>query len=164
MPSLEYTAIHEAGHAVTALLLGIPLRDVTVTPGRDLLLGVSYHGRTRIKGQPGAWMKRNPDRAHLFGVYMLAGPEASDLVFAGSTDYYAESGGDVDHALALFGRAGLAASASGARSFVREHWRSIWRVSRALLTHTTLDDVDAAALVPGVPLDPWRRRRAHPPR
>ncbi|MEK7413751.1 MAG: hypothetical protein AAB263_10605 [Planctomycetota bacterium] len=76
---LADTAVHEAGHAVVALVLGLPFEWVSIIPGDDSLGGVL--GENPLFGtNPDAWIASEVLLAEKTVVYFLAGFAADSLI------------------------------------------------------------------------------------
>lgn len=82
---LEAVAYHEAGHAVAAWLLHIPIRKVTIVPEGDALgyvlrRGVAFPKRVREALECGGWSDRDEAWAQFIAerhaMYCIAGMEA----------------------------------------------------------------------------------------
>jgi hypothetical protein len=87
MGQLEAVAYHEAGHAVAAWLLNIPLRKVTIVPEGDALgyvlrCGVAFPKRVREAFEFGGMSDRDEAWAYYIAerhaVYCIAGNEAQN--------------------------------------------------------------------------------------
>ena len=71
---LERTAVHEAGHCVFAILMGVPFRRVTVIPGAQ------FAGRIYLRDvEPPAHVKAARDYWKVRICVLLAGPLAETL-------------------------------------------------------------------------------------
>ena len=129
---LEFDVFHEAGHAVIAHILGVPISRVT-------LHGLSTRSRPQDQANQAIVAYAGPiaeDRHRRYSVeqhrQMWAGAEwRADLVNA--VRYL----GDGDPKLAL----------AQARQLVNEHWPSIELLAAALLARETLTGDEIAALL-----------------
>lgn len=165
-------AYHEAGHAVVARLLEIPVNRVTVFPTDDANQAIA-------EAHSAAYLSRNEDAAgQIIGLekdakVCLAGPYAqhhyrpaqgqtvddfpeewvSDIANAQSlvaTSWMIRQGISLDRGASLSdGQAAEAQRlwrplAAEAEALVAENWRAIERVAKALITHRELtgDDID----------------------
>jgi len=165
-------AYHEAGHAVVARLLEIPVNRVTISPTDDTNQAIA-------EAHSAAYLARNEDAAgQIVGLEKdakacLAGPYAqhhyrpaqgqtvddfpeewaSDIANAQSlvaTSWMIRQGTSLDRGASLSD--GQAAEvqrlwrplAAEAEALVAKNWRAIERVAKALITHRELtgDDID----------------------
>ena len=101
------TAVHEAGHAVIARVLGIPAGEVTIRPTQDHSLGHSVFADPRFDWRRGDGSKARA--ANAFAVALFAGAEAERILLESQV-----VGGGVDQecATACLAWAGAVRSAS----------------------------------------------------
>jgi hypothetical protein len=151
-------AIHEAGHAVAAILHDIPFEHVTIVPTDE------YNGCVRMEQPPAEYIaeetKDSPaslDYWHRRLIATMAGPAATKKLHPYG-DWHRHAWADVDVAGDIFERiherfdeaviqAHLKYIKALAASFVENNWKEIEAVAAALIEHGTLsgDQVRSAA-------------------
>jgi hypothetical protein len=145
------TAIHEAGHAVAAVLLGLPLIKVTLEPDYER----GWRGVTTIHdpSKTHVWKRITEQELREYAVFCLAGSVAEALFFpAEHTFTDGERLGvviceDDVHALRpIVDDEWLSRASALAGSFVLQHRDLILRVARALDETTTLSGAEVHAL------------------
>jgi hypothetical protein len=143
----ELTAYHEAGHAVIAHLVGIPVTGVDIEQYYD--------------GDGASWIERevpdSPDAAHALLLTMIAGYLAAahrvELRNDDRTDSHLMAGGMRDAAMAVMLALDLGTEVMDAAHEVerlfetRQVWAQVEAVAGALIVHATLNRAEFKALV-----------------
>lgn len=146
------TAAHEAGHAMVAALLGVPLERAKIS---HRLFSQAVDGVVTAEDQLFV-IGRYEDKFDHYAVIALAGPEAeaywrhktedADLAEARAVAFEAarnSSEADVNNARRCLrkgsGQLSLGQARSQARQLVMRHWTAITRTAEALDKHTTLN-------------------------
>jgi cell division protease FtsH len=101
------TAVHEAGHAVIARVLGIPAGEVTIRPTQDHSLGHSVFNDPRFDWRRGDGSKASA--ANAFVVALFAGAEAERILLESQV---VGDGVDQERATACLAWAGAVRGAS----------------------------------------------------
>lgn len=145
MNDLRVTAIHEAGHAVIALRLGLVFDHVTTVPDDDAETDGALHW-TDLQSAGDLEIAPTAD-----AVVLLAGPFAeARLVESTLHEVLAgEAAGEDREALATLGLDDdeFVAASRDALALVEQEWPAIERVADALLEYETLDFDEVEALV-----------------
>lgn len=157
VPMWESVSVHEAGHAVVGVLLGVPVHHVRLDYQQVSLLGrwevVGYTGI----GPNGHSAELDERDAVLF---VLAGLEAESLWISAANhvslpraqaevESRKASRGDVDTITACLPDSGLTLDQARdqAQGLVLHHWQSIENVATALREHRYLPGTAVARLV-----------------
>lgn len=154
----KQTAIHEAGHAVVARVLGVAAGEVTIRPTEDQSIGHSIIADPRFIWQRGDGSKSKAAKS--FAVALFAGAEAERLILQ-SQDV--GDGIDRERATACLAWAGAVRGASfvgddvferheerlrgRAAQLVQQHRLKIERVADALIERQTLSGAEVDALL-----------------
>lgn len=148
----QITAAHEAGHAVVAALLGVPLEHAKIHPR---WFSDAVDGVVEAEAQPFV-LGTYEDKFDRYAVIALAGPEAeaywrhktedADLDAARAAAFDAATHSheaDVNNARRCLrkgsGHLSLGQARSQARRLVTHHWNAITRTAAALDKHSTLN-------------------------
>jgi hypothetical protein len=146
--TLRTTAIHEAGHAVVALRLGLVFDFVTTVPDEHAETDGALHW-TDLQSAGDLEIAPAAD-----AIVLLAGPFA-EARLTGSTLHEVladDPAGEDREALATLGLDDdeFVAAGRDALAMVEEDWPAIERVADALLESETLDFAEVEALVDAV--------------
>jgi hypothetical protein len=137
MDDLRITAIHEAGHAVIALRLGLVFDRVTTVPDDDAETDGALHW-TELQSSGDLELSAEVD-----AIVLLAGPFAEAKLLESSLDEIlaGEAAGDDRETLATLGLTDhefLSASRE-ALALVEQEWSMIERVASELMQRDWLD-------------------------
>ena len=158
MEGADLLAIHEAGHAVVALALGLRIVAVSITDATGTADFAPLRPKV-IHGKPTTRLLRALD---IYGQICLAGPTAelwSDPNAFNLEDYdWPDTGGDVEpwaqdvtEVMRLSAKLGtpdwFRAMARKTRERVEQHWSAIETVADALLRQGTLAEDELLTLV-----------------
>jgi hypothetical protein len=164
--SAEVMAHHEAGHAVAALLLGVPFIEVRIVPGENGKIGVDFKVMPWTSPRPEAklagftdeewnevsrddskweaWHKKDNDD---YAIFMLAG-KAAQVEYAGMArdedarfDY-----SFIEHRLPRSYER-LNELESQADRFVKGHWNAVRAVANELLKQSKLTEAEVRTIV-----------------
>jgi ATP-dependent Zn protease len=131
--------IHEAGHAVMALVLGCKVEAVTVVPTDDAAGGVRYRAPTDT----------------IDALVILAGPAAEVLALGELDGAEVE---DFDEAAKIIAAERVPAMLDTAVALLGAHWTTVERLAQVLCERPTLSGHDMQRALRGLlrPLGPWR--------
>ena len=165
------TAVHEAGHAVAVMVLGVDrMTSVDLDAGRTSMLRASYSTRAMIEGRLVGLLAARAAEELMLGAPTTGA--AFDLVDAtqAAMELHANWGmgalglvslpgkaAIVDREVRDAARATLDEAYGRAKDFVREHRGAIERVADALITRRYLDAAEVKALVAGPVPAPVKR-------
>ncbi len=145
MNDLRVTAIHEAGHAVVALRLGLVFDHVTTVPDDHAETDGALHW-TELQSAGDLEIAATAD-----AIVLLAGPFAeARLIDSTLHEVLAgDAAGEDREALATLGLDDdeFVAASRDALALVEQDWPAIERVADALLEYETLDFDEVEALV-----------------
>jgi len=143
--NLRVTAIHEAGHAVIALRLGLVFDHVTTVPDDDAETEGALHW-TDLQSAGDLEIAASAD-----AIVLLAGPFAEARLIENTLHEVlaGEAAGEDREALATLGLDDeeFVAASRDALALVEQDWAAIERVADALLESDTLDFDEVEALV-----------------
>jgi Peptidase family M41 len=154
---IEATAHHEAGHAVVAWSLGIPLRHATIIPDEDSIGHVLFHKLPK-------WCEENsrsysPDRARIFmekRIQINLAGQIAEKVFRGRRPNRYSHRSDDDHSVDIairFAGTGEIATAwlhwlfLNTRARVELNWKQIQAVASELVKHRRLSNTEVIAAI-----------------
>ena len=147
MNDLRVTAIHEAGHAVVALRLGLVFDHVTTVPDDHAETDGALHW-TDLQSAGDLEIAATAD-----AIVLLAGPFAEARLIESTLHEVlaGDAAGEDREALAMLGLDDeeFVAASRDALALVEQDWPSIERVADALLEYDTLDFEEVEALVTG---------------
>lgn len=140
----EETAIHEAGHAVIARILGISSGEVTIEPTSDFSLGHAVFVDPRFSWQRGDGSKAKA--ANAFVTALFARAEAERLILGSEGDGDSE---DCDRAVACLAWAGAVRGATFVGDdYFDQHQNSLRKkVAKLVKSNQSLIEKVAAALL-----------------
>ncbi|WP_079599702.1 hypothetical protein [Bradyrhizobium erythrophlei] len=150
-------AIHEAGHAVAAILHDIPLKHVTIVPTAADASGGPYDGHVKLKPVPARYnyggFKDSPaslDFWHRRLIMILAGPAAHKKLHP-HAHWFGYARGDIGAASEIIRdihqcdaspvtRAHYKYIEVLATACIENNWKEIEAVAAALIEHSTLSE------------------------
>jgi ATP-dependent Zn protease len=142
---LRVTAIHEAGHAVVALRLGLVFDHVTTVPDDHAETDGALHW-TELQSAGDLEIAATAD-----AIVLLAGPFAEARLIESTLHEVlaGDAAGEDREALATLGLDDdeFVAASRDALALVEQDWPAIERVADALLEYETLDFDEVEALV-----------------
>ena len=155
---LARSAYHEAGHAVVALALGLPIKKVTIEPTETLRGSVSLD----LADDDAPEESLTPAQRVKLGIvelsWALAGPLAEEIALgeadAGSRRDYRDADQAVERTDATMGTLPWQWrhwAATRVESYLRQNWDLVERLAVALLMQRTMTGTRVLEIVGGVP-------------